>query len=555
MPDESEETAEKSAESRVSSSDESDGESEGDDSGARPGNGDADDGSDGTTDERNDENSPTDRPETDDEPTDDETTDDTALQKLEDDSDTPIEKRPMVGPQRPPADRDVERGPSSEGTDSDRDGEKGPDQPTADDSPDDEAEGDTVTDDEVDSDDTGDPDDSVGIFDASWGTKDERDEGEGKDSEDEDSEDEDLEGEDSEDEDIEGEDSEDEDLEGEDSEDEDLEDEDEDDDLEDEDEDEDLEDEDEDEDEDDDPEGEDEDDDPEGEDEDDDPEGEDEDTENLPEAKTDGEGVVGDRHKREKDDTAYPDPDEDIGGISTPPDDEEMPLTDHIEEMIQRLAVVILVGSAATALGLLWASDVIAIMWADVIPESVERPPHVYHPLELWLTRIKVAALLGILVALPMLVYQAYLFMKPGLYPHERKYYLAAVPTSVVLAFIGMLFSYFVILPILFAYFTFYSEGSADIAYALGETFDLVITLTGFLAITFQIPLFVILAVLMGVTTRQWLAEKRLYFWAAFAGLAFMFTMDPTFMAPIFVAITMILLFEGTLLLLKWSGR
>ncbi|WP_254766129.1 twin-arginine translocase subunit TatC [Salinilacihabitans rarus] len=266
------------------------------------------------------------------------------------------------------------------------------------------------------------------------------------------------------------------------------------------------------------------------------------------EAKTDGEGYVGDR-------PAYPD-DDDLGGLSAPPDDEEMPLADHIEEMILRLAVVLLVGSAGTALGLLWATDAIEMIWFHVFPYATDQVPlpHVYHPLELWLTRIKVAALLGIIVALPMLVYQTYLFMRPGLYPNERRYYLAAVPTSVVLGLIGMTFSFALVLPVLFRYFTVYAEGNAEIAYALGDTFSLIITLTGLLAIVFQIPLFIMLAIMMGVTTRRWLADKRLFFWAGFFGLAFMFAFDPTGMAPILVAITMILLFEGTLLLLRWTG-
>ncbi len=281
------------------------------------------------------------------------------------------------------------------------------------------------------------------------------------------------------------------------------------------------------------------------------------DRDETPETRTDGEGVVGDRTDHETGEPDYPDPDDDIGGISTPPDDEEMPLADHIEEMVLRLAVVVLVGAAGTAIGLLWASQAIEHVWLNVFPAAIDDvpPPHVYHPLELWLTRIKISALLGIMVALPAFVYECYLFMRPGLYQHERKYYLAAVPTSVVLAGLGMLFSYLLVLPLLFQYFTFYAEGSAEIAFALGETFDLIITLTGFLAIVFQIPLFIMLAIMMGVTTRRWLARKRYYFWAAFAGLSFMFTMDPTFMAPILVAITMILLFEGTLLVLKWVGR
>jgi len=276
-----------------------------------------------------------------------------------------------------------------------------------------------------------------------------------------------------------------------------------------------------------------------------------------PPLETDGEGVVNDHHNPEP---TYPDPDpnsdDDLGGVSTPPGDEEMPLADHIEEMVLRLAVVLLFGAGGTAIGLLWASQAIEFVWFSVFPSGGNAPPpHVYQPLELWLTRIKVASLLGIMVALPAFVYECYLFMRPGLYPNERKYYLAAVPTSVVLGAIGMLFSYVLVLPILFQYFTYYAEDSALVAYALGETFNLVITLMGFLAIVFQIPLFIMLAIMMGVTTRRWLAQKRLYFWAAFAGLAFMFTLDPTGMAPILVAVTMILLFEGTLFVLKWVGR
>nr|WP_254532039.1 twin-arginine translocase subunit TatC [Natrinema gelatinilyticum] len=276
----------------------------------------------------------------------------------------------------------------------------------------------------------------------------------------------------------------------------------------------------------------------------------------APNLETDGEGVVGDHQTPEPEQT-YPDPDEDVGGISAPPDDEEMPLADHIEEMVLRLAVVLLFGAGGTAIGLLGASQAIEYVWFNVFPYASGEvpPPHVYHPLELWLTRIKISSLLGIMIALPAFVYECYLFMRPGLYPNERKYYLAAVPTSVVLAAIGMLFSYVLVLPILFRYFTYYAVESAEIAYALGDTFNLIITLTGFLAVVFQIPLFIMLAIMMGVTTRRWLAQKRLYFWAAFAGIAFMFAFDPTGMAPILVAITMILLFEGTLLILKWVGR
>jgi sec-independent protein translocase protein TatC len=261
-------------------------------------------------------------------------------------------------------------------------------------------------------------------------------------------------------------------------------------------------------------------------------------------------------------DEGFVGPDHDIGGREAdwddevhPPDDEEMPLADHIEEMVWRLGIVAVFGSVVTAGAYLGSEWAVLTIWNNVLPSADAPNPYLYGPLEKILTQIKVASLAGILVSLPMLVYQSYRFMRPGLYPHERRYYLAAVPTSLVLAAIGMAFSYLVVLPALFLYFLYYTEGSAEIAFGLQKTFDLVVTLTGFLAIVFQIPLLIMLAIMMGVTTRRWLADKRLYFWGGFLGVAFLFAPDPTGMAPIIVAITEVALFEGTLLLLKWTER
>jgi len=254
------------------------------------------------------------------------------------------------------------------------------------------------------------------------------------------------------------------------------------------------------------------------------------------------------------------------GVVSTPPGDEEMPLTEHIEEMLWRLAVVVVVASLATLAAFPFADDVIIRMWYDVHPGVAQAchtapqtegcvPPHVYGPLELVLTRIRVAGLAGLLVALPLAVYQVYLFMRPGLYSHERRYYLAAVPFSLVLGIVGMVFAYFVLLPLLFTSFVTYTEGSAELAFQLADTMNLILIMMGMLAIVFQIPLLIMLAILMGITTRQWLERRRIYFWGLFLGIAFLFGPDPTGMAPVLLTATMVVLFEATLLLLRWTGR
>ncbi|WP_089766079.1 twin-arginine translocase subunit TatC [Halobellus clavatus] len=266
------------------------------------------------------------------------------------------------------------------------------------------------------------------------------------------------------------------------------------------------------------------------------------------------------------------DPAIDDGIVSEGPEtDEEMPLAAHIEEMIRRLAVVLGIGGLVTLLlypgadlvnsafgmDLVSSTQVIDFLWNKHIPgapEMVDRRPRVYGPLELVLTELKVAALGGLVVGLPAFVYETYLFMRPGLYPKERRYYLAAVPTSLILAFVGIAFAHFIVLPAIFAYFTSYTTGTALVAFGLKETFNLILILMGYNAIIFQIPLFVMLAIMMNLVTRQWMVDRRLLFWGTFLGLAFLVSPDPTGMAPIIIALTMIVLFEGTLLALRWTG-
>jgi sec-independent protein translocase protein TatC len=237
------------------------------------------------------------------------------------------------------------------------------------------------------------------------------------------------------------------------------------------------------------------------------------------------------------------------------PEDEEMPLAEHIEEMVRRLGVVVLVMAIAAGITFPFGDRLINFLWNSILPGTDVARPRVYHPLALMLARLKVSTLAGFIVALPVFVYETYLFMRPGLYPRERKYYLAAVPTSLVLAAIGVTFAFLLVLPAIFSYFLYYSQGAANIAFGLTQTFDLIVLMLGTFAFIFQIPLFVMLAVMMGVTSRRWLESRRIYFWGGFLTLAFLFSPDPTGMAPILVAVTMVVLFEGTLTMLRWTQR
>ena len=238
-----------------------------------------------------------------------------------------------------------------------------------------------------------------------------------------------------------------------------------------------------------------------------------------------------------------------------PKSDRKMPIPDHIEEMMRRLGIVFLVAGVVSIIAYPFTGETINFLWSSHIPEAAANRPRLYGPLEFILTKLKLAGVVGLLLGFPMLVYQTYRFMRPGLYPKERRYYLASVPVSFVLGVAGMLFAHFLILPFIFTYFTTYTTEAAVLAYGLQETFNLVLIMMWWMVLIFQIPLLIMMAIMMGLITRRELEDKRLMFWGSFLGLAFIFSPDPTGMAPIIVALTMVGLFEGTLASLRWTGN
>ncbi|MDY6775590.1 MAG: twin-arginine translocase subunit TatC [Halobacteria archaeon] len=234
-----------------------------------------------------------------------------------------------------------------------------------------------------------------------------------------------------------------------------------------------------------------------------------------------------------------------------PPEDEELPLTAHIEEMVRRLLVVLFVISVGMLVVFYFSTEMIKTIWYNFLPNTEIR---VYKPFGLILTRLKFSGMAGVAAAIPVLVYETFAFMKPGLYPNERRYYIAVVPVSVVLVGLGLVFSYFVALPVVFDYFLRYSEPVADSGLGLSETFSLILLLSLGLGVVFQIPLLIFLAVKMNVTSRDWLASKRIVVWLSFLSIAFVFAPDPTGMAAVVVAGTMVALFEITLFLLRFTS-
>ena len=164
-----------------------------------------------------------------------------------------------------------------------------------------------------------------------------------------------------------------------------------------------------------------------------------------------------------------------------------------------------------------------------------------------FLTPLKLAFIMSIFAAFPYLIFQAWAFIAPGLYKHEKKLAIPLIVSSAILFYVGILFAYFIVLPNVFTFMM--SMAIGGVTHAPDITYYLDFTLKMFFAfgIAFEVPIATILLVLGGVTTPQSLSEKRPYIIVG----AFIFGMlltppDPA--SQIMLAIPMWLLFEVGLL-------
>src|SRR5512143_2127789 len=124
---------------------------------------------------------------------------------------------------------------------------------------------------------------------------------------------------------------------------------------------------------------------------------------------------------------------------------------------------------------------------------------------------MKVTLMAAFLLALPWVFYQAWAFVAPGLYQHEKRIGLPLVIASVILFMLGMAFAYFIVFPIVFGFIVGVAPAGVAVMTDIGKYLDFVMTLFMAFGITFQVPIAVVLLVKMGMVSVAKLREIRPY--------------------------------------------
>jgi sec-independent protein translocase protein TatC len=158
-------------------------------------------------------------------------------------------------------------------------------------------------------------------------------------------------------------------------------------------------------------------------------------------------------------------------------------------------------------------------------------------------TPFKLTMVAALFLAMPYVLYQAWSFIAPGMYRHERRLAVPLLASSVLLFYAGAAFAYFVVFPLIFAFFTSVAPTDIAIMTDINSYLNFVLKLFFAFGLAFEIPIVAVLLIWSGITTPEALAKKRPYIIVGCFVLGMLLT-PPDIISQALLAIPMWLLFE-----------
>lgn len=232
----------------------------------------------------------------------------------------------------------------------------------------------------------------------------------------------------------------------------------------------------------------------------------------------------------------------------------EQPFVQHLMELRDRLLkAIVAMAVAGIILGLypgpaalydILAAPLIATLpkGATLIATSVISP---------FMVPLKILLMTAFLIALPVILYQAWAFVAPGLYAHEKKLVLPLVISSTLLFFFGVAFCYFFVFGQVFAFIQSFAPKSITAAPDIEAYLSFVLTMFLAFGLAFEVPIVVIVLARMGIVSLEKMRDFRGYF-VVLAFIIAAIVTPPDVVSQLALAVPMCLLYEVGLLAAKF---
>ena len=240
-----------------------------------------------------------------------------------------------------------------------------------------------------------------------------------------------------------------------------------------------------------------------------------------------------------------------------PEEEEELAegsLLSHLVELRSRLlkvsaaVVIVFVGLLPFAKRIF---EVVSAPLVKVLPGGQMIATEVASPL---LTPFKLTFFVALFIAMPIVLYQLWAFVAPGLYKKEKSFAFPLLGSSILLFYAGIAFAYFVVFPLIFGFMTAVAPDGVEVMTDISSYLSFITLIVLAFGLAFEVPIATVLIVWTGLTTPQKLAKARPYvFLGAF--IVGMFLTPPDVISQTLLAVPVYLLYELGILMSRFFVR
>jgi sec-independent protein translocase protein TatC len=230
--------------------------------------------------------------------------------------------------------------------------------------------------------------------------------------------------------------------------------------------------------------------------------------------------------------------------------DKVMPLVDHLGELRSRLIKTALAVIAGAAVGFYFADRIIAFLVRPLPGGQVI----VLGPGDAFFIHLKIAAVVGIILAMPVILYQGWSFIAPGLTPQERRMARPWIPLALLFFAVGVGLAYF-ILPYAIEFLLNFTGPVLVATIAAGPYFDFVTTLFLSFGLVMEFPIVLYGLSRVGIVKVEQLRSARRFVILGIAIFAAAVTPGGDLVSPFVMGLTMYLLYEGTIVVISRTQR
>jgi sec-independent protein translocase protein TatC len=225
-------------------------------------------------------------------------------------------------------------------------------------------------------------------------------------------------------------------------------------------------------------------------------------------------------------------------------DETEQPLIYHLIELRDRLLRVVLVVGVVFIALLPFSNTLFSLLSGPLMAHMPDNSSMIaIEVASPFLIPFKLTLFLALFISIPYVLYQLWSFVAPGLYKHERRLAFPLLVSSTALFYAGAAFAYFVVFPLVFAFFTGTAPEGVAVMTDISRYLDFVLTLFFAFGAAFEVPVLTVLLVWTGMATQEGLRAKRPYIIVAAFVIGMLLT-PPDVISQTLLAVPVWLLFE-----------